>query len=130
MDIETDELLQLLSDRVKAEMARTTIEEQRAAELRWLFKQQEYLLAAVREYFEELAERITGLEELILSSDHRLASLRRQLAGNVKTLSALEEERAQRAGEINVALDNRIESLRAEIIGIESEIEDIDTKTP
>lgn len=117
MDIETNELLSLLSERVQAEMARTS-------EVHWLLKHQEYLLATIREMFEDMAERITELEEIILSSDFRQASLRRQLALNLKTLSELEEEKAMRAGEVSIVFNRQIEALKEEIDNIKRELGD------
>lgn len=122
MEIETDELLTLLSERVQAEQARTAQAERTRSELHWLFKQQEYLLATIREVFEEMANEVAELKEIILSSDYRYASLRRQLAANIKTLSDLEEERALRGGEVSVVFNRQIEMLRDEIENIKQEL--------
>jgi len=106
-------------------MARVELEQQRTHELRWILKQIEYLQQVVREGFEDFSERLVEIEEIILGSDYRTASLRRQLAINQKTLNMLQEEKALRAGEINISLDNKIESLKAEIAKIEDEVERI-----
>ena len=128
MDLSTEELLALLSDQTRAEMARLEAEQTRANEFRWILHQIEYLQQVVREGFEDISTRVSELEDIILSSDHRLASLKRQLAINTKTLNALQEEQARRAGGINIALDNQIETVQTEIDKIEQEIKDIDHK--
>jgi len=115
VDVETEAILQLLSERARAEMDRT-------AEYQFILRQLQYTQQVIREGFEDISTRISELEDIVLSDDHRHASLRRQLAANLKTLNALQEERAQRAGEINVALHNRIETLRTEIENIKQEL--------
>src|SRR3989304_5787408 len=99
VDIDTDELLTLLSDRVKAEMVRVEVEQQRMVEMRWLFKQQAYLLATVQEFFTEIAQRIENLEETLLSRDARRRSLRLQLIQERLNLNKLQEDRARRGSE-------------------------------
>lgn len=123
MDLSTEELLALLSDQTRAEMARLEAEQTRAREFTWILHQIEYLQQVIREGFEDISTRISELEDIVLSSDHRRASLRRQLVVNLKTLSAFQEERALRADEINVALDNRIETLRTQIDQIKQELD-------
>lgn len=116
MDIETKAILDLLSERARAEFDRT-------AEYRFILHQLQYTQQVIREGFEDFSNRLSELEDVILSSDYRQASLRRQLAANLKTLNALEEARAKRAGEIDVGLDNRIEELRADIKVIKKELD-------
>lgn len=116
MDIETRAILDLLSERARAEFDRT-------AEYRFILHQLQYTQQVIREGFEDFSNRLSELEDVILSSDYRQASLRRQLAANLKTLNALEEARAKRAGEIDVGLDNRIEELRADIKVIKKELD-------
>lgn len=107
--------MELLSERARAEFDRT-------AEYRFILQQLQYTQQVIREGFEDFSSRLAEMEELILSSDHRRASLRRQLAANLKTLNALEEARAKRAGAVDVALDNQIEALRIQIDQIEREL--------
>lgn len=115
MDIETEAILNLLSERARAEMDRT-------AEYQFILRQLQYTQQVIREGFEDFSNRLAELEELILSSDHRRASLRRQLAANQKTLNALQEARAERAGAVDVALDRQIEAVKAQIEEIEREL--------
>jgi hypothetical protein len=122
MDIETDELLTLLSDRVKAEAARAEAEQQRISEIQWLLKQQEYLLATIREFFAEIAQRIDDIELLILSGDLRQRSLQKQLAQELVNLNHLQEERARRGDESSVWLKNQIVEIEERIGKINQEL--------
>jgi Mg2+ and Co2+ transporter CorA len=115
MDLSTEEILSLLSERARAEISRST-------EYRFILQQIQYLTETVREGFEDFADQITELEEMILSSDYRQASLKRQLATHYKNLNTLQEEKAKRGGEINISLDNRIETLQEEIEKIQKEL--------
>ena len=146
MDIEIDELLSLLSDRIKAEMAQDELDNQRNSKIRVLLKQQEYLLAAIREFFTEFAERVEGLEDqlvnkksndllskiiqriddletLIGSGDLRYKSLQKQLAQEVLNLSRLQEEQASLGGQTSNRLLNQLAETRKRIERIKEEME-------
>lgn len=115
MNIETDELLTLLSERVRAEMARTEAEQQRALEIGWILRQQELIIATMQEFFAEMSQRIDDLEELIISKDSRIIQLKKQLHQWITNLDKLKLEKARRGGELSLSLENQIRQAEMEI---------------
>lgn len=140
MDLSTDELLSLLSDQSRSEMARLEAEQTRANEFKWILHQIEYLQQVIREGFEdfsteivelterqearyaELSEKILEVEKAILGPDSHQRSLKRRLLLVQDELDRLREEKAKKAGEIDIALDRRIEGLQIEIADIRNEL--------
>ena len=140
MDLSTNELLSLLSDQSRAEMARLEAEQTRANEFRWILHQIEYLQQVIRESFEdfatemsdqadkqevrfvELSAKILELEKLILGPDRHQSSLKRQLIMLQDECDRCREEKAKLAGQVNIALDRRIEELQSEIDKIRKEL--------
>lgn len=122
-------------------MARLEAEQTRANEFKWILHQLEYLQQVIREGFEdfsteiteqaerqearyiELSEKVLEIEKLILGPDLHQRSLKRQLLLLQNELDRRKEEKAKRAGEINIRLDRRIEELQAEIETIKCELD-------
>lgn len=123
-------------------MARLEAEQTRANEFKWILHQVEYLQQVIREGFEdfsaeiteqadrqearyiELSEKVLEIEKLILGPDLHKRSLKRQLLLLQNELDRCREEKAERAGEINIRLDRRIEELQSETGKIKCELDD------